>query len=164
MLDFIRDLFAHQAWADSEMWRFLAGAPAAQSQPRVVELLNHIHLVQRFFLSAVQGTPLTKEQLQKELPLTELRESYKTYHEMAIEYLAGISEDKLQDKITVPWLLEFQPKAYEALIQAATHSIHHRAQIATLIRQHGGDPKPTDYILWASKNRPTPQWEQSASA
>jgi uncharacterized damage-inducible protein DinB len=164
MLELIKDLFAHQAWADAEMWRFLEGAPVAQSEPRVVELLNHIHAVQRFFLSAVQGQPIAREELQKELPIPELREAYQRYHSMAHEYLATMPESKLAERVTVPWRLEFKPRAHEALVQAATHSIHHRAQIATLIRQHGGSPKPTDYILWASKDHPAPQWPTGASA
>jgi uncharacterized damage-inducible protein DinB len=164
MLDLIRDLYSHQAWADSEMWRFLAGSPAAQSDPRVIELLNHIHTVQRFFLSVIQGSPVTRDELTKGLPLAELRESYQRYHANANPYLATMAESRLNETVIVPWFPNFQPKCSEALVQAATHSIHHRAQIAMLIRQHGGDPKPTDYIVWAAKNRPAPQWSTGAAA
>jgi uncharacterized damage-inducible protein DinB len=164
MLTLIRDLFAHQAWADSEMWRFLAGAPAAQLDPKVLTLLNHIHAVQRFFLSVVQGEPLTREELTREMAVPELRESYRRYHQIALPYLATMAESHLEDTVLVPWFPDFQPKVHEVLVQATTHSIHHRAQIATLIRQHGGEPKPTDYIVWAAKKRPAPQWEAATAA
>ena len=161
MLELIRDLYAHQAWADGEMWRFLGDAPQARAEKKVVELLNHIHAVQRFFLSAVQGAPLTREELMKELALVELRTSYEKYHADSQGFLATMSENRLKDVVNVPWFPNFQPTSYDALVQAVTHSIHHRAQIATLIRQHGGDPKPTDFIVWASKNRPAPQWVET---
>lgn len=164
MLRLIRDLFAHQAWADAEMWRFLSHTPAAQSDKKILELLNHIHAVQRFFLSTLQGTPLTPEELTKELPATELRESYRSYHEQADKYLPKVRESHLNDPIVVPWFPDSQPRVHEALVQVATHSIHHRAQIAMLIRQHGGEPQPTDYIVWAAKNRPEPRWDTHSSA
>src|SRR4051794_23427256 len=103
MLAMIRDLFAHQAWADAEMWRFVAATPAAQSDQKVLELLNHIHAVQRYFLSAVQGEPLTVEELRKIIPLSELRESFRRYHDQADRYLPKVRESHLHDPIVVPW-------------------------------------------------------------
>jgi uncharacterized damage-inducible protein DinB len=164
MLTLICDLFAHQAWADAEMWRFLAEAPGAQSDLKVLALLTHIHAVQRFFLSVVQGEPLTREALTREMAVPELRESYRRYHQIALPYLATMPGTHLEDTVLVPWFPDFQTKVHEALVQATTHSIHHRAQIATLIRQHGGEPKPTDYIVWAAKKRPAPQWETATAA
>lgn len=164
MLELIRDLYGHQSWADAQMWNFLDGAPTAQADRKVVELLNHIHAVQRFFLSSTTAQPLTVEELQQELPLPELRESYARYHASANGLLATLPERRLQDMVDVPWFPKFRPTIHEILVQAATHSIHHRAQIATLVRQHGGDPKPTDFIVWVSKNRPAPQWTVSLTA
>jgi uncharacterized damage-inducible protein DinB len=163
MLPLIRDLYAHQAWADAEMFRFVGATPAAQSDKKVIELLNHIHTVQRFFFSAVRGDVLTREDLTRELPLPELHESYRSYHTLADSYLPKVRESHLRDKIVVPWFPNFQPSCQDALIQAVTHSIHHRAQVATLLRQLGGEPKPTDYIIWTSKDRPAPQWDAAAS-
>jgi len=64
----------------------------------------------------------------------------------------------------VPWFPDFQPKVSEALMQVVLHTQHHRAQIATLLRALGGDPKPVDYIVWVSKNRPEPRWHSAANA
>jgi uncharacterized damage-inducible protein DinB len=164
MLALIRDLFQHQAWADAEMWRFVRATPAAQSDQKVLELLNHIHVVQRYFLSAVQGEPLTVEELRKTIPLPELRESFRRYHEQADRYLPKLRESHLRDPIVVPWFPDFQPRVSEALTQIFMHTQHHRAQISTLLRQLGGDPTPVDYIIWTSKDRPAPQWEQAVTA
>jgi uncharacterized damage-inducible protein DinB len=164
MLPMIRDLFAHQAWADAEMWRYLDATPAAHSDKKVFELLGHAHAVQRYFLSVVQGEPITRELLAKELPLPELRDSYRQYHEQVGRYLPKMRESHLNDVVVVPWFPDYQPKVSEALIQVVMHTQHHRAQIATLLRQLGGNPKPMDYIIWTSKNRPEPQWDIAATA
>jgi uncharacterized damage-inducible protein DinB len=164
MLPMIRDLFAHQAWADAQMWHYFGATPAAHSDKKVLELLGHIHAVQRFFLSAVQGEPLTREELTKELSLADLRDSYRAYHVQADRFLPKMRDSHLKDRITVPWFPDFQPTVSEALTQVFMHTQHHRAQIAMLLRQLGGDPKPVDYIVWASKNRPEPQWEAAVNA
>ncbi|HWR16220.1 MAG TPA: DinB family protein [Terriglobales bacterium] len=164
MLSLIRDLYAHQAWADAEMWRFLQSSPAALVDKRVMELLNHIHAVQRFFLSAVQGEPLTREELAVEMPASDLLLSYRQYHLKAESYLGKMREAHLNDKVTVPWFPDFRPTSTEALLQAVMHTVHHRGQILMLARQLGADPKPVDFIIWTAKGRPEPKWDVAASA
>jgi len=43
--------------------------------------------------------------------------------------------------------------------QVVLHSEHHRAQNATRLRELGGAPPPTDYIVWILDGRPAPVWE-----
>jgi uncharacterized damage-inducible protein DinB len=163
-LPMIRDLFAHQAWADAEMWHYLGATPAAHTDKKVLELLGHIHAVQRFFLSAVQDEPLTREELTKEIPLPDLRDSYREFHIHADRALSKMRDSRMKGRIRVPWFPDFQPTVADALTQVAMHTQGHRAQILMLLRQLGGDPKPVDYIIWVSKNRPEPQWNSAASA
>ena len=115
MLPMIRDLFAHQAWADSEMWRYLGATPAAHTDKKVLELLGHTHAVQRFFLSAVQGEPLTRKELTKEIPLPDLRDSYREFHIQADRALSKMRDSRMKDRVVVPWFPDFQPTVSEAL-------------------------------------------------
>jgi uncharacterized damage-inducible protein DinB len=41
----------------------------------------------------------------------------------------------------------------DLLIHLANHGTHHRGQIATLLRQHGFDPLPMDYIFYSRELR-----------
>ena len=164
MLPMIRDLFAHNSWANAEVWKFVAATPASHNDKRVLELLNHIHVVQRFFVSTVQGTPLTRDELQREMDRVELRASFRQFHESTDTFLAKMRESHLDDHVNVPWFPNFQPKVHEALMQATMHSLHHRAQVATLLRQLGGQTTPIDYIVWAALGRPQPSWDEAASA
>jgi uncharacterized damage-inducible protein DinB len=164
MLPMIRDLYAHQAWADAEMWRYFGSTAAAHTDRKVVELLGHTHAVQRFFLSVVQGEPLTREEVSKEILLPDLRESYRDYHVQVDRALSKMRDSRMKDRVVVPWFPDFQPTVSEALTQVVMHTQGHRAQILMLLRQLGGDPKPVDYIVWTSKNRPEPQWNNAATA
>jgi uncharacterized damage-inducible protein DinB len=164
VLSLIQDLFAHQAWADSEQWRVVLATPQATSDAKLHELLSHIHAVQRFFLSAVQGAPLSKDELMKTQPLPELRASVQRYHSFANTYLSKMPAENLLKTIKVPWIPDFQPTAWEALVQLVTHSLYHRAQNAARLRQIGGEPTVTDYIVWTSKGRPGPQWNDGGAS
>jgi uncharacterized damage-inducible protein DinB len=159
----IRDLHAYQAWADSEIFRLIDATPAAQDNPEVLKLLNHIHAVHRFFVLSVQGEPPTREELMKELSLEELRASTQKLHRLADGYLPKIRESRLRDKVEVPWFKDFQPTCLEALTQAALHSVNHRGQMLTLLRTLGAPTKPLDYIMWVSAGRPVPEWHAATA-
>jgi uncharacterized damage-inducible protein DinB len=159
----IRDLHAYQAWADSEIFRLIDSTPAAQENPEVLKLLNHIHAVHRFFVLSVQGEPPTREELMKELSLEELRASTQKLHRLADGYLPKIRESRLRDKVEVPWFKDFQPTCLEALTQAALHSVNHRGQMLTLLRTLGAPTKPLDYIMWVGAGRPAPEWHTATA-
>jgi uncharacterized damage-inducible protein DinB len=64
------------------------------------------------------------------------------------------------EMIEVPW---FKPPARieirHALTQAAMHSHYHRGQNATRLRDLGGVPPTTDFIIWLVKGQPAATWE-----
>ena len=164
MLTLIRDLYAYQSWADAEICRLIAATPAAKTDPKVLQLLNHLHAVQQFFLLSVQGEPPSREEMMRELSFDELRASMQKFHRLAdSNYLPKLRESRLRDKLEVPWLKEFQPTCHEVLVQAVMHSQHHRAQAFSLVRSLGGESIMIDYIVWVSKGRPEPVWEVAVS-
>jgi uncharacterized damage-inducible protein DinB len=42
----------------------------------------------------------------------------------------------------------FESTVEDMLLQLLTHGAYHRGQVAQLVRQHGGEPSPTDYIAF----------------
>ena len=75
-----------------------------------------------------------------------------------IELARLTSDDELAEHLEIPWFKEppIVLSRGEALIQACLHSIHHRGQNATRLRELGGDPPTIDYIIWIWKGRPDP--------
>ena len=43
-------------------------------------------------------------------------------------------------------------------MQAAMHSHYHRGQNATRLRELGGVPPMTDFIVWLHKGQPAANW------
>ena len=74
------------------------------------------------------------------------------------ELVKGV-EAGLLETVEVPW---FKPPAKitvrHALMQAAMHSHYHRGQNATRLRELGGTPPTTDFIVWLHKGQPLAHW------
>ena len=83
------------------------------------------------------------------------------YHEAIAQSLDRITDARLAETIAIPWFTNppLQLSVAEALTQCAMHSHYHRGQNATRLRDLGGEPPPTDLIMWYWKGRPTPAWQ-----
>jgi hypothetical protein len=57
-LDTLRELMRHMEWADACVWRALLSHHAAVGDPRLRDLLLHLHGVQRAFLVMWKGQSL----------------------------------------------------------------------------------------------------------
>jgi uncharacterized damage-inducible protein DinB len=73
--------------------------------------------------------------------------------------LQQTDQGRMEEIIEVPW---FRPPAKisvrQAFTQAAMHSHYHRGQNATRLRELGGVPPMTDYIVWLKNGQPAAQW------
>ena len=76
------------------------------------------------------------------------------------ERLKRTDQDRMETVIEVPW---FKPPAKisvrQALTQAAMHSHYHRGQNATRLRELGGVPPMTDFIVWLKDGQPAAEWD-----
>lgn len=155
MTGLLKELFAHQAWADSAMLQALRENAAAWTDPEVRSVAHHIVAVQRFFLHKCQDLPYVPE---TEVPesVDELAAAYQRTVGENAAWLARLNDSDLLRRVELP-RLNTEITVGEALTQVALHSQGHRSQILTAIRKHGGKPPILDYILWA-KSRPAPEW------
>jgi uncharacterized damage-inducible protein DinB len=160
MLETLRDLYAHQEWADAEHWTAIESCKPALSDDELRDRLAHLHIVQRGFLKVFKGEPINlKEEFGKKPSLAELKASARVYHQEVIPFMGAIPAERLDEKVVVPWFpAGFSPTFREAALQAVMHSLYHRGQNATRIKQLGARPPVTDYIAWVFKGRPAPIW------
>jgi uncharacterized damage-inducible protein DinB len=162
MSELLRDLYAHQAWADAEHWRAIAAHQPAADDRIIQERLRHIHVVQRAFLWATRARggefPITELE---NLSIQAVRDDARDYHEEVTELVGGLSVTELAEPLTIPWFREpsLTITREQALVQCAMHSHYHRAQNATRLRELGGTPPLTDFIVWLWKNKPGAVWE-----
>ena len=154
------DLYRHQEWADAELWRAVAAWPAAVADKAVLQRWHHIHLVQRAFLSIVTKRDVELSKPEDFADAAALRGYARAYHRQVIPLVESLTPEQLAEMLVVPWFKEppIRINVGEALLQAVMHSQWHRGQNATRLRELGGEPPFTDYIIWIWKERPAPSW------
>jgi uncharacterized damage-inducible protein DinB len=154
MIDLFENLFRHEAWADAMHWKALQATPGALESPGVRDRLQHIHMVGRGFVGVLCGASERPPEISE---MDRLRESVRAHHRRMAEVLARAAEEGLERSVWVPWVRLDLP-VRDALIQMAMHSQYHRGQNALRIRELGGEPPLTDYIVWVRLGRPDPDW------
>jgi uncharacterized damage-inducible protein DinB len=153
LLDFTR----HCIWADDEIWNAVTATPAALVDTTLLERFHHLHLVQHAFVHLVRGETVDARQ-GRGLDPDALREWGRAGAVTLFELARLIPDAELDEHIQIPWFRDppIEISRGEALVQACLHTIHHRAQNATRLRELGGDPPNVDYIYWIWKGRPDP--------
>ena len=162
MPSYLDELYAHQEWADAEHWRAFEAHAAALEDRAIRERLHHIHLVQSAFLW-VTGPRTAQFAVTKaeDYPnIADLKTFARELHVKMAAMIGRADDARLEEMIEVPW---WQPplklSVRHALMQAALHSHYHRGQNATRLRELGGVPPATDFILWIRNGQPTARWE-----
>jgi uncharacterized damage-inducible protein DinB len=160
MNEWLKDLYGHQAWADAKHWHAFEQHPNVLEDAAVRERLQHIHLVQRAFLSIARGEKVDVSKLQYVDSVAVLKEQARQYHDQVAAFLAEVTDDRLAEQVTIPWFKDppIEITIAQALTQAAMHSHYHRAQNATRLRELGRKPPTTDLIVWYWKGKPAPRW------
>ena len=154
----LRDLFAHQSWADATLWNAIGAHASARVDKAIHDRLHHIHQVQRVFTWGVRqdGTQFSLTKPDDFAAFDDLRRYAAQTHVEIRQLLERITEARLAEPITIPWFKDppLTISVSEALTQCAMHSHHHRGQNATRLRELGGVPPSTDLIVWYWKQRP----------
>jgi len=161
MNSYLDELYAHQEWADAEHWRAIEAHPAALADKAIRERLLHIHLVQHGFLWVT--SPVRPEFAFRTLEDFPSMAELKAYARQGLnelgELLKKADPSRMEEIIDVPW---FKPpltiSVRHALTQAAMHSHYHRGQNATRLRELGGIPPMTDFIVWLKDGQRAANW------
>jgi uncharacterized damage-inducible protein DinB len=162
MTTYLDELYAHQEWPDAEHWRAFEAHPAALADQGIRARLHHIHLVQSAFLWVVgpRTAQFTITKAEDYPNMADLKAFARKVHKDSAAIRGAMGEGRLAETIEVPW---FQPplkiSVGHALMQAAMHSHYHRGQNATRLRDLGGVPPGTDFIVWLRDGQPTPRWD-----
>jgi uncharacterized damage-inducible protein DinB len=154
MVEMIRALYHHMAWADRQMLGAISAHAAAADDEELRRTLHHIVIVQRFFLSQLlrRGFEVEKERV---VPSTieALESVFRETHAEELAYVDAVDAAALTPVIEVGPLAGIHPTASDLMMQVVMHSQHHRGQVASRLRILGGMPPTVDYILWL-KDRP----------
>ena len=145
--DYFVHLFKYNDWATRQTAESIVNLKKKNNKSE--ELLSHIISAQKIWLNRILGRntvidpwhKLTQEDwIKQSIPITaewiNLLESFKENDfERRIEYTNTKGE-------------KFFNTVKDIIVQVINHSTYHRAQIAQLVRQSGGEPAKTDYIIY----------------
>ena len=164
--DEFRSLLGHMEWADALVWKAASKLEPAGKDPRLLERLHHLHTVQWVYLHVWRGEPLGVRELGSFPDLTALAAWARPYYPELRSFAEGLRGESLSRRVDFPWAAEVA-KRYgsagpatlgESVLQVVLHSTYHRGQIATRVREVGGEPPTSDFIAWVWMNRPEPEW------
>jgi uncharacterized damage-inducible protein DinB len=158
MLTLLRDLTAHKGYANATLLNAIRQHDAAASDLALRTLLHHILIANRFWLLTCLSEPFLREQ-ESRIPdsLDPLIAMYRATHDREAGWLADVDESELGRVLENPFVPGGRCSVSDALVQVSLHSQGHRSQCATMLRQLGGTPPATDFILWV-RSRTEPEW------
>ena len=163
----LRRMYAQMEWGDALVWRGVLDHQPSAEDPFVRESLLHLHGVQRAYLTGWTGGTPSMPELDDFDSLEELRAWGRGVYPELSAFVDGLEESDLGVKTQVLWadMIERmigRPPVHislaDMMLQVATHSVHHRAQVNRRIRELGGDPAFIDYVAWAWSGDPPAEW------
>jgi len=149
----LMDLARHQAWADSAHWKALRQNTALLEDAEIRKRLNHMVTAQKMLTALARGETSDPGGAKEIESMDELESAMANTQAALIAALGSVDLDRM---IALPRGPKgpFEAPAGVLLLQALTHSQHHRGQNASRMRQLGTPPPMTDYVVWYALGRP----------
>ncbi|MCH9651400.1 MAG: hypothetical protein K0U98_24450 [Deltaproteobacteria bacterium] len=166
----LAELLRHGEWADAKLWQVVLDEAEGPLDDKVSFWLHHIHQVQRAFLLVWRGEPLELPSLEDFATPLDLCSWGREGHGELLRYLSLASSEDLHRELDFPWREQMEEKFERPLdgvtlaqsaMQVVLHSTHHRAQVASRLRELGEEPPMVDYIAWLWRGKPETQWDPS---
>lgn len=145
MIDTLVRLFKYDDWANHETMqsvRAMANPPA-----KAIKLMAHIASAQRLWLERMKAIP----QSLPVWPEWTLEETEAELSKLKRDWRLFLGEKKdadlaLRFQYTNTKGEHFSSPIGDTAMHLITHGVHHRGQIALLVREAGGEPAYTDFI------------------
>ena len=97
--DIIGELFHAMEWSDARMWSAVHKSTDAQNDARVRELIHHLHMVQRAFLSVWRGAPERPPALETFADTSAIEAWARTYYAEARAFIDALDDAALERPI-----------------------------------------------------------------
>jgi uncharacterized damage-inducible protein DinB len=151
--ELLLDMARHQAWADAAHWKAMRENPALLEDAEIRKRLNHMVTALNMLTTLARGQTPDFGGRKEIDSIDELEASMGKTHE---ELAATLKSADLDKMIALPRGPKgpFEAPAGVLLLQAITHSQHHRGQNASRMRQLGATPPMTDFVIWHALGRP----------
>jgi len=158
MLALLRELIEHKGHANAALLHAIRQNEAATADADIRQLLQHILLANRFWLLTILGLPFSPEsESRPSRSFDELIERYAGTQAQESAWFDAATEADPERMLRNALIPGGQCSVAHAFVQVCMHSHGHRAQCAKLLRRHGVQPPPADFILWI-RDHPAAEW------
>jgi uncharacterized damage-inducible protein DinB len=153
MLEHIHRMLAYDTWANQRTIDSI-GTVSVPSK-KLTRLLAHVFSSKRMWLGRIRGS---EDATISTWPELSIGDSIALAQQMLGEwqtYIQGLSEGDLQAAIhyTINDVGPGMQTVGDIVTHKFMHAMYHRGQIATLVREEGGTPASTDFVVWAKAMR-----------
>jgi uncharacterized damage-inducible protein DinB len=163
LLDRYRRWFDYERDSHAKVLASLASVPEAnRSSPafaKAVTLLGHLAAARQLWLFRFGVTAEAPcDFFPAGLGLTELAERIERVQSAWSAYLERLDDAQLSRVFEYQSLDggRYRNTVEDILTQLFGHSCYHRGQIASLVREAGGEPAVTDFVFWTRQPIPPP--------
>jgi uncharacterized damage-inducible protein DinB len=141
-------LFDYDYWANCETLASLKSVPSGAEKPR--KAFSHVIGGQRVWLSRFENPAPPSAQPWPDLTLEECASAIEDLRRQWKELLDKLTPEKLAGELTYKTTkgLEYRTPVGDILMHLVLHSAYHRGQVAAAVREAGGKPAPTDYVVY----------------
>jgi uncharacterized damage-inducible protein DinB len=152
--EMLLELARHQAWADAAHWKSFRENAALLEDAEIRKRLNHMLMAAKMLTTLARGEPAPAPGGVKEIESVDDLEA--AMQKAEAELRAALGSVDLERMIPLPRGPKgpFEAPAGVLLLQALTHSQHHRGQNSSRMRQLGVTPPMTDFVVWYALGRP----------
>jgi uncharacterized damage-inducible protein DinB len=147
MPDF-RNLFEYDSWANREALASLSTVSADAERCR--RFFNHIIGAQKVWLSRFETPESPSTEPWPSLASNEMQAELDSLRIRWMTLLGTFTPEKLAQDLVYRNTKgqEFKTLIQDVLLHLVMHSVYHRGQVAAAVRDSGGKPAATDYIVY----------------
>jgi uncharacterized damage-inducible protein DinB len=152
----LQDLYAYNLWANAQVFASCRGVDQAWIEENapgtfgtLSETLKHLVGVEASYVQMLQDKSPAGEGSRDEFfahDLTWFAETMARVGQVYIELLANAGDDFYDEPLHVPWF-DFALTKHDGLLQVLSHSAQHRAQVLSVLGQHGVAVPDLDYVF-----------------
>jgi uncharacterized damage-inducible protein DinB len=161
-----QSLLLHMEWADALIWASVLGVPTLRQDERLRGRMYHFHSTQWAYLQVLRGSPLAIPELSSLPDLRSVGSWVRRFYRELPAFRDGLDEARLRQEVEFPWAARVAKRlgsagpatVGECLLQLVLHTTYHRGQVASRVRETGGEPPLSDFIAWIWLRRPPPGW------
>ncbi len=147
-LRFYRTMFEYDLWANRQALESLKTVSDSEESPR--RFFAHVIGASRIWFARFENPDPKSVEVWPTLTLDDCRKAIEEEHARWTVMLARFRPERFDEDLKYRNTkgIEFKTPIRDVLMHVLMHSAYHRGQVAAAVRQSGGKPAATDYVVY----------------